>query len=315
MNCLILGGGGFIGSHLTRALLEDCHKVTVFERPLLKINSELAPILEKANASYNLQWIEGDFSNENDLIEATKGIEVIFHLISTTLPKNSNDNPSYDVESNVVATLKMLDAAVKNKVKKVIFISSGGTVYGVPKKIPIQETHSLDPICSYGITKLAIEKYLYLYHHLYGIDYCILRVSNPYGEWQRPSTQGVISVFLKRAIKNEIIEIWGNGSVIRDYIYIGDVINAFLKALEYNGDYHVFNIGNSRGYSLNDLLQIIESLTDRPVQRIYKDTRKLDVPVNVLDITRAREHLDWQPQIELHDGIKKTFLWMKNSLI
>lgn len=315
MNCLVLGGGGFIGSHLCKALLENGHKVTIFERPRLKINSEVAATLEKSGANNALRWVEGDFTNEIDIKEAMKGIEVVFHLVSTTLPKNSNDNPCFDVESNVMATLKMLDAAVQNKVRKIIFISSGGTVYGVPKQIPIAETHAMEPICSYGITKLTIERYLSLYHYLYGIDYCVLRVSNPYGEWQRPSaTQGVIAVFLDRILKNEVVEIWGDGAVIRDYIYIEDVVNAILKAMEYNQS-QIFNIGSGQGHSLNDLLQVIESITGRKVQCSYQAARKLDVPVNVLDISKARKAFSWEPKTTLDDGILKTYHWMKNHFL
>ncbi len=314
MNCLVLGGGGFIGSHLSKELLENGHNVTVFERPLLKINAGLASAIGKPSASRPLKWIEGDFTNENDIEEALNGIEIVFHLISTTLPKNSNDNPCYDIESNVVSTLKMLDAAVRHNVRKVIFISSGGTVYGIPEIVPIPETHSLDPICSYGITKLTIEKYLHLYFYLHGLDYCILRVSNPYGEWQRSSAQGVVTVFLNHALKNELIDIWGDGTVVRDYIHISDVINAMLKSMDYEGDHRIFNIGNNSGISLNDLLEIIESFTESKVKRVYKGARKLDVPVNVLDISRAREFLKWQPQVDLREGIKKTFLWMKSNI-
>lgn len=314
MNCLVLGGGGFIGSHLSRSLLDNGNNVTIFERPKLKVSPEVSAAWEKAGASSNLKWIEGDFSNSNDTKEALNGIDIVYHLISTTLPKNSNDNPSFDIESNLIGTLKLLDEAVKQGVRKVVFISSGGTVYGIPNSIPIKEDHPLDPICSYGIAKLAIEKYLYLYHYLHGLNYCVLRISNPYGEWQRSSAQGAVSVFLSRAIKNETIEIWGDGTVIRDYIHISDVIDVMLKSLDYNGDCRIFNIGNNRGYSLNDLLSIIESILGRPVIKKYTEARKLDVPVNVLDISKAREFLNWQPRVDLQKGMEMTYLWLKNNL-
>ncbi len=176
------------------------------------------------------------------------------------------------------------------------------------------ETHPADPVCSYGIAKLAIEKYLGLYHYLYGIDYCILRVANPFGEGQRVvSSQGAVAVFLHRALKNELIEVWGDGSVVRDYVYIGDVVDAFLKAMDYTGSPRTFNIGSGRGYSLNELLEIIESLIGHPVPRIYKEARTLDVPVNVLDISSARECLNWQPRTLLKDGLMKTLEWMRKQ--
>src|SRR4029434_4711286 len=186
--------------------------------------------------------------NEEDVTQAVAGCEVVFHMISTTIPKSSNDNPAYDVESNLVGTLRMLEAARKAGVRKVVFASSGGTVYGIPKVVPINESHPTDPICSYGISKLAVEKYLHLYHALHGLDYCILRIGNPYGEGQRPTAaQGAVGVFLYKALHGGVIEIWGDGTVTRDYIYIGDVIQAFLKAMTYSGEHRLFNIGAGEG--------------------------------------------------------------------
>lgn len=313
MNCLVLGGGGFIGLNLCEALLENKHSVRVFERPRLKIEVKRGEEVESKVLSA-LEWVEGDFSNPADIRAAVDGCDVVFHLICTTLPKTSNDNPIYDIESNVISTVRLLDAARANKVKKILFISSGGTVYGIPQQIPIPETHPTDPICSYGIAKLAIEKYLGLYHHLYGLDYCILRVANPFGRLQRvASSQGAVAVFLHRALKNEPIEIWGDGSVIRDYVYISDVVGAFLKAMNNTGKFRIFNIGSGRGHSLNELLDIIEALIGYKVRRVYKEGRTLDVPINMLDISKARDWLDWQPRTLLKDGLMKTLEWMKKQ--
>jgi UDP-glucose 4-epimerase len=288
--------------------------VRVFERPRLKIEGTEGEETRDTMVSA-LEWIEGDFTNPADIQHAVAGCDVIFHLICTTLPKSSNDNPIYDIESNVISTVRLLDAAKENKVKKVVFISSGGTVYGIPRNIPIPETHPADPVCSYGIAKLAIEKYLGLYHYLYGIDYCILRVANPFGEGQRVvSSQGAVAVFLYRALKNELIEVWGDGSVVRDYVYIGDVVDAFLKAMDHTGSPRTFNIGSGRGYSLNELLEIIESLIGHPVPRIYKEARTLDVPVNVLDISSAGKFLNWQPRTSFRDGLMRTLGSMRNRI-
>ena len=227
------------------------------------------------------------------------GSEVVFHLVSATLPKSSNDNPVYDVESNVMGTLRLLDIARTNGVRRVVFASSGGTVYGLPHTLPISETHSTEPLVSYGITKLTIEKYLHMYHALHGVDYCVLRLANPFGERQRVSAaQGAVAVFLHRALHGETIHIWGDGSVTRDYIYIQDAIGAFVRALSYQGEQRVFNIGSGQGLSLNEILAAIEKLLGRPVARTYEHGRKFDVPVNVLDISRARELLGWQPSVD-----------------
>ena len=175
---LITGGAGFIGSHLAEALLAQGHEVRIFDRPHIQIPAEL-------KECHGIEWMQGDFLSVADIQAAVDGVELIFHLVSTTLPKNSNDDPGYDVGTNVIGSLHLLDAAVRLGIRKIVFISSGGTIYGIPGQIPIPETHPTDPLVSYGISKLAIEKYLKLYHELHGLDYAVLRVANPYGERQR----------------------------------------------------------------------------------------------------------------------------------
>jgi UDP-glucose 4-epimerase len=304
MKCVILGGGGFIGSHLSNALLAHGYAVRIFDRPNLLRESPFAVVTD-------CEWIEGDFLNIDDVSKAVTGCQVVFHLVSTTLPKGSNDNPLYDLESNVTSTLNMLDVAAKKGVRKVIFASSGGTIYGIPLEVPICETHPTDPICSYGIGKLTIEKYLHLYYLQHGLDYCILRMANPYGEGQRPSSsQGAVAVFLDRASNNKAVEIWGDGTVIRDYVYIGDVAEAFIKAMSYNGEHRIFNIGYGQGCSLHDLIGNIETVIRRPVARIYLPGRTCDVPTNVLDISRAHKFLNWRPTTSFEDGLTHTWHWV-----
>ena len=307
MKCLILGGAGFIGSHLAQGLLAAGHQVTIFDRPNLVLPSELL-------ADSRVEWFEGDFLNEDDLARVVPGSDVVFHLVSATLPKSSNDNPVYDVESNIIGTLRLLNLARTHAVKRVIFASSGGTVYGLPHTLPISESHSTEPLVSYGITKLAIEKYLQMYQALYGIDYCVLRIANPFGERQRVSVaQGAVAVFLHRALHGETIHIWGDGSVTRDYIYVKDVTTALVKALTYQGQQRVFNIGSGQGLSLNDILAAIEKLLGRPVTRSYEPARNFDVPVNVLDITCARQQLGWAPAVSFHDALANTLAWMREN--
>ena len=305
MKCLILGGGGFLGSHLCDVLIDLGHTVRIFDRPNLSR-------FKHFQQDDKVEWIDGDFVNIRDVDTAVSGCEIVFHLISTTLPRSSNENPSYDVESNVIGTLHLLDSVRNHKVKKVIFVSSGGTVYGIPEEVPITESHPTEPICSYGIGKLAIEKYMNLYHLLHGIEYCVLRFANPFGERQRVSSaQGAIAVFLSKALRNETIEIWGDGSVTRDYFHVRDAAAALVKAMTYEGDIRIFNIGSGVGRSLNDVLSAIDALFEKPVKRIYLPSRAFDVPVNVLDISRARDLLDWEPQMLFAEGLSRTLDWMK----
>ena len=307
MKCLILGGAGFIGSHLAQGLLAEGHQVRIFDRPNLLLLAEL-------RADPRIEWFEGDFLNQDELALAVTGSEVVFHLVSATLPKSSNDNPVYDVESNIIGTLRLLDIARLNGVRRVIFASSGGTIYGLPQALPIAESHPTQPLVSYGIAKLAIEKYLHMYQELHGVEYCVLRLANPFGERQRVSAaQGAVAVFLHRALHGETIHIWGDGSVTRDYIYVKDAISAFIKAMSWQGSQRVFNIGSGEGLSLNDILAAIEKLLGRPVTRSYEHGRKFDVPVNVLDITCARQQLGWSPEVSFHDALVNTLAWMREN--
>lgn len=308
MKCVIFGGGGFIGSAIADRLLRDGHELRIFERPRVEPYRKFA-------ASERVEWIAGDLQGAHDVSEAIDGTDVVLHLVSTTLPKNSNDDPIYDVQSNLVATLQMLNAMVVKKIPKIVFISSGGTVYGIPKYLPIDEQHPTDPLVSYGITKLAIEKYLHLFEHMHGIRAIMLRVANPYGERQRIETaQGAVGVFLHHALKGVPIEIWGDGSVTRDYIYIGDVAEAFVRAVSYSGPKSVFNISSGAGTSLNELIAMLEKVLGKSIERRYLPARPFDVPVSVLSNSLARDELQWAPSIPMHEGLSRTAEWMKGAL-
>jgi UDP-glucose 4-epimerase len=303
--CLVLGGRGFIGTHLVDALLAQGYVVRCFDRP------HVAPLGDAHLSNPNFELYEGDLVSEADVTDALMGCEVCFHLVSTTLPKSSNADPVFDVESNVLGTLRLLTHAVKSGLKKVIFVSSGGTVYGVPKQLPIPESHATDPVCSYGISKLAIEKYLGLFKQLHGLDYTVLRLANPYGERQRThASQGAVAVFLGKVLRGETVEIWGDGSVVRDYIHIADVVDALLAALEQSGNEHVFNIGAGRGHSLNELLDTIENVTGRVADRRYLPGRAFDVPESVLNIAQAKQSLDWSPKVGFEQGLERFAAWL-----
>jgi UDP-glucose 4-epimerase len=308
MRITIFGGGGFIGSTIADRLLMDGHELRIFERPRVEP-------YRKFTDSKRVEWVTGDLQSTHDVSEAIDGADVLLHLVSTTLPKNSNDDPIYDVQSNLVAALQMLNAMVVKKIPKIVFISSGGTVYGIPKYLPIDEQHPTDPLVSYGITKLAIEKYLQMYSHLYGIRAVTLRVANPYGERQRIETaQGAVGVFLHHALKGVSIEIWGDGSITRDYIHVSDVAEAFVRAVEYTGSKSVFNISSGSGTSLNELITMLEKVLGKSIERRYLPARPFDVPVSVLSNELAREELKWAPSISMHDGITRTAEWMKGEL-
>jgi UDP-glucose 4-epimerase len=308
MKIVIFGGGGFIGSTIADLLLTQGHDLRIFERPRVEPYRKFADI-------ERVEWLTGDLSSAHDVHDAMQGADAVLHLVSTTLPKNSNDDPIYDVQSNVVASLQMLNAMVAQNIRKLVFISSGGTVYGNPVYLPIDEKHPTDPFVSYGITKLAIEKYLHMFERLHGIQAITLRVANPYGERQRIETaQGAVGVFLHHALKGIPINIWGDGSVTRDYIHVSDVAQAFVKALDYTGQNRVFNISSGVGTSLNDLITTLECTLGKPIERRYLPGRTFDVPVSVLANDLARDQLTWAPAVSLSSGIAHTAAWMTQEL-
>lgn len=297
INCLVLGGCGFIGSHLSEALVVRGHFVRIFDKRNVN-TANISAIQER------VELVTGDFLNEDEMRDALRDIDVVVHLVSMTLPKSSNDNMVYDVETNIAGTLRLLNLARQQGVSKVVYASSGGTVYGVPRFQPITEEHPVDPLCSYGITKLATEKYLHLYQHLHGLDYTVLRIANPYGERQDPASgQGAVTTFVWRVLAGEPIVIWGDGSVARDFLYIADLVAAFLRVIEGETPSRLYNIGCGEPCTLNRLIEIIGAVTQTKPVVEYKPVRKLDVPVNFLDVSRAREELGWAPRLDLEQGI------------
>ncbi|MDM8546312.1 NAD-dependent epimerase/dehydratase family protein [Candidatus Venteria ishoeyi] len=303
MKILIIGGNGFIGSHLVDSLLSHGYQVRVFDRSPEKFRAPLP------NVEYRLY----DFNDFSALTEALEGIDIVFHLLSTTAPSTSNINPASDIEDNLVGTIKLLQIMVQKKITRMIYISSGGTVYGVPQIVPIPESHPLNPICSYGVVKVAIEKYLFMYQQLYGIRSVILRPSNPYGERQgHGGVQGVIGTFLDKLIKNEQIEIWGDGSVVRDFIHVTDLAKLCRIAAE-KDVCGVYNTGTGIGYSILDILDVIRNVSGKNCVPTFSLGRKYDVPRSILDISKAKYELKWYPHIDLKQGVARTYDWLVNN--
>jgi UDP-glucose 4-epimerase len=297
-----MGGSGFIGSSLCRALIGRDGIVRSFARSV--------PPVDSADHEWQrrVEWVCGDFSDAELVCKSLRKIDVVFHLISSTIPATSNSDPRYDLSSNVLPTLQMLDLLKDSDVRKLIFVSSGGAIYGKPEQVPIPEDHATNPICAYGIQKLSIEKYLHLFHHLWKLDYAVVRPSNPYGVGQpvnRP--QGAIANFMHKALRREPVEIWGDGRVIRDYIYIEDLIEACLLLIDHTGPSRVFNIGTGRGHTLLELVTMIENITREPMTVHFRAARSADVPANVLNISRALAELNWQPKTDIVTGLKEMF--------
>ena len=300
MQAVVVGASGFIGSHLVDALLAGGFRVKALARHLPGLISPVA----QANHALTLSPLS--MGDSLALQEAMEGADLVFHLASGSLPQSSNRDPQADVQVNLLGALKVLEAARQAQVQRLVMVSSGGTVYGVPQQVPIPETHPTEPTCSYGICKLAIEKYVALYGQLYGLDGLVLRVANPYGERQRlDATQGVVPVFLGKALRGDPLQIWGDGSTVRDFLHISDVVAALLAAARYEGEERLFNVGSGEGLSLNQLVDLLGTELKRPLAVEYLPARGFDVPTNVLCIERAQRCLGWSPQVPVAEGLHR----------
>lgn len=307
MKIILLGAAGFIGTNLIAELSKDPNnEITIVDRDLRYFK----PIINLNIPNLNI--VESDLSMNTDYEKLVATQDLVYHLISTTVPSTSNRSISEELKANVILSANLLDACVTQKVKKIAFISSGGTVYGAGLNFPINEKDPTNPITSYGIQKLCIEKLLYLYNYMYGLDYRIIRLSNPYGPYQRPDGRlGVITNFTYKALKGEDIYVYGSGSIVRDYIYIDDAIRGIQNIVNGTSPYKTFNLGCGYGTTIKEIIQAIESVLNVKLNINYTTARKVDVPVNYLDISRYEAAYGTLSPINLEDGIKKTAKFLK----
>lgn len=303
---LVLGAGGFIGTHLCAALAAEGWDTIGFgrgERP-----AELAGVP-------GVSWIRGDLGDRALLRRALEGCRVAVHLVGSTAPAGAGTDPVTELQADLAGGVGLLEAVREAGVGRVVFASSGGTVYGLTGDGPVPETAPTEPLCSYGIVKLAFEKYLALHRHLHGLDYRVLRIANVFGERQRVRRQqGVIAAFMTAAVEGRPLEVWGDGSVVRDYVYIGDVVDALVRAARLPVVAHrVVNIGSGAGRSLTEVIDGITRLRRthgaRPPEVVHRPGRRVDVPRIVLDIARAREALGWEPATPWEEALTRTHRW------
>jgi UDP-glucose 4-epimerase len=293
MKILVLGGNGFIGSHVTDELVANGHEVTVFHRSTERYHCH----------SDKLRFYLGDYSDSVKLGEAVDGMDAVIHAISTTVPSTSNLNPISDVQQNLISTIQLLDLMIKADVKRLIYLSSGGTVYGNPNQSPVLESHPLNPICSYGIVKVAIENYIGMYQELYGLQPIILRPSNPYGPRQgHAGVQGALSTFLSNTLNNKEITVWGDGETKRGYLYVKDLAHITRLAVESNV-VGIFNVCSGVSHTLNNLITLIEKTTRIKPVVSYKPGRAFDVREILLDTKKVKQTFNWTPTYSIQDGM------------
>ena len=301
MKVLVIGGCGFIGSHVVDKCLQQGLSVRVMDpRPEL-----YRPPLP------GVDYVFHSLSDHHRLADTLSGVDAVVHLASTTVPSTSNLDPAADISGNLVPTVRLLEAMRASGTRKLVFFSSGGTVYGIPTKDPVPEDHPLNPISSYGIVKLAIEQYLRMEQQLHGLEFVALRPANIYGQRQaQVGLLGVIGTYLRKVAEDAPIEIWGDGSVVRDFVHVEDIADLCHRAL-ISGASGSFNAGSGEGTSISQIVDIIGQTTGRTLEPVYKPGRNFDVPRVVLDIARARATFGWQPAVPLRRGIGETWEWVK----
>jgi UDP-glucose 4-epimerase len=301
---LITGGTGFIGQHLVARLIASNYPVHILSRRNLN-----------GPTNKSCRYYTGDLLEFNQIKPAVKDVNVVYHLAVTTNPGSSNSKILYDAHTNIIGTLNLLHAASEAGVERVIFVSSGGSIYGKTDDRPILESHSTDPISAHGVSKLSIEKYLEVFHRLYGMEYRIARGANPYGAGQDPYRgQGFIPYGLAQLAQGKEIAIWGDGSIVRDFFHVGDFVDALVLMLDDCSPYRLYNVGSGQGTSLNELIGMFKSITGiTPIVK-YNSGREADVPYNCLDITRIKQNLNWEPMISMEEGLQRTWTWIRTRI-
>jgi len=298
---LLIGGNGFIGSHLQEDLKLHGYHVRVLDRSPEKFRAE----------QNDVEYIKGEFTDNEALGRAIDGCDVIIHLAHNITPLSAKGRAEYTAIEQTGAFARMLDFINYAGMKKIVYFSSGGAVYGNSSSMPVTESSELNPVSPYGVSKLMMEKYLQMYAHLHDMKYMIIRPSNPYGPRQNfRSGQGVIPIFMRKIIQGKAVEIWGDGSATKDYIYIDDLAVAFRNLLESGLDNNVYNIASGVDYSLNQLLGEIALCTDRTPDVKYKPSYKSDVQKICFSCDKLIKRVGTLPATSLQQGLIKTYDWL-----
>ncbi len=296
----VIGAGGFLGTNLVRFLVSRVEKVRCYSR------RRTFP-----EALQGLSWVTGELADAR-LAETVAGCDVVIHLASTSTPATADRDIAADAQANVMGSLRLMEHCVAGHVGRLVFLSSGGTIYGIPAVIPTPESAPTDPITAYGVAKLAVEKYLEIFRRQHDLDYRVLRVANVYGPYQTTEKgQGIVAAFLAHALAKQPLEIWGDGQVVRDYVFISDVVAAIWAAMLHNGPHRIFNIGGGTGASVLQIAAAIEQMVGHPLQRRFHPARPVDVPVSILDHSLATDELGWKPAVNLEQGLVQTLEWLR----
>lgn len=302
---LITGGAGFIGSHIIEVLQKENCEITVLDN----LHTGL-----KENVPERVRLIELDIRDKGviDIFEQYQ-FDVVLHLAGQTMVNVSVDAPFYDADINIMGTMNILESCRKTGVKRIVFSSTAAT-YGDIEEVPIREEFSVNPLSFYGLSKLTVEKYLKLYHDLYGLEYVILRYANVYGERQGDGGEGgVISIFTKKIAKDESFVIHGDGKQTRDFVYAGDVARANWYAANTEYCNTIYNVSTNSETSIRELVDLLESASGKTIDRQYGERREGDIYRSVLDNSKIVTNLNWRPMINLQEGLKRTYDYFVKS--
>lgn len=306
MKCLVTGGAGFVGSHLIERLLMDQHSVICLDDFSTGKEENLVEIENK------IEIIKGDIRDSDIIQDAIKDIDCIFHLAAQISVSRSVREPRFDASVNIEGMINLLEA-IKDFSMKFIYISTGGAIYGEPESNPASESTLEKPISPYGLSKLVGEKYLQWFHRVYGLPYTIIRPANIYGPKQDPLGEaGVISIFLGKIIQNESLEIFGDGTDTRDYVYVKDITEMCVLAM-HSSTIDTFNAGTGYQTNVLELISVIENVTNSEADKKFSDPRPGDVHHIALDSTKAYERLGWKATTSLTSGIQKTWDWFSSN--
>lgn len=298
MRILVTGGAGFIGSHVAEQLLHEGHDVAIVD--------DLSTG-HRHNVPAGATFYECDIRDpalHNALDEFRP--DVISHHAAQMSVRISIDEPRRDASINLEGSINLLEGAREYGVRKVIYASTGGALYGEPRYLPCDEEHPVVPLCHYGISKHTVEHYLELYAALYGLDFTVLRYPNVYGPRQDPAGEaGVIAIFIGRMLRDEPVDVFGDGEQQRDFVHVSDVARANVLALD-SGSRSIVNLGSARGASVNEIHQVLARLIGTSEPARYRPARLGEVYRIFLTNDRARQEIGWEPQIDLETGLLDT---------
>lgn len=303
VSALVIGANGFIGSHLVDALVGAGHDVTAFDR-----FSSSAPTFDATNA----RILPGEFLSRSDLEEAVRGQDMVFHFLSTTTPATAESDPTLDIRTNVAQTVELLESCVSAGVGRFVFASTGGAIYGQQGKAVYSETDRALPISPYGIGKLSIEHYLDYFRATHGLESTVLRVSNPYGTRQRPNRkQGLIPIALRQIARGAPVLQFGDGSMVRDYVYVEDLVRMILPIVDQVPQHQTYNLGSGAGTSVSEVFDSLRRMTGVDFAIDRRPQPKTFVDRVVLDIGRYRAEFGEQEFTSLDGGVRA--LWAEMS--